>query len=506
MRIPRRRLLRAGGAGAAALALAGCEGAVSRIASSLGDGVPASVRLPAGEEPDAAFHLLSRAGLGARPGEAEEVRARGAAAWVEEQIAADGLDDLPCELRARRFESPGLPPGDAFEFKREVILREHARATLLRAVYSRRRLREAMAAFWTDHFNLDTGKGAGAWLVPSHDREAVRRHALGSFRALLRASALSPAMLVYLDGKENRVRGPGDRPNENFARELLELHTLGVHGGYTQGDVVAAARCLSGWHLREGREFRRGTVEFRAGDHDDGAKTVLGTRIPAGAGAEDVDLLLDVLCAHPATARHLAWKLCRRFVGEEPPASLVERAAAAFRGGARGGAMELAPPLRLILLSEEFAASRGRKVKRPFHFVVSALRGLAADTHAGPPLLQVLARLGQPSFQHPTPDGYPEEPEPWMGTLLWRWNFALALPANRVAGTRVDLGALVAACGGEGAVRSPADLAPLLLGRRATAAERAAVEGHAARGFSAERDRFAEGVGLLLASPAFQVC
>ncbi|MCK6480639.1 MAG: DUF1800 domain-containing protein [Planctomycetes bacterium] len=498
----RRRLLRAGGAGAAALALAGCEGALSRAASLLGQGVPGTIDLAAGESPDPAFHLLARAAMGPRPGEVEEVRAAGAAAWIEAQLAADLLDDGACELRARRFESPHLPPGDAFEFKREVILREHARATLLRAVYSRRRLRETMAAFWSDHFNLDTGKGSGAWLVPSHDRDAVRRHALGSFRELLRASALSPAMLVYLDGKENRVRRPGDRPNENFARELLELHTLGVRGGYTQGDVVEAARCLSGWHLREGREWRRGSVEFRAGDHDDGAKTVLGRRIPAGAGEEDVDLLLGILCDHPATSRHVARRLCRRLVADDPPEPLVERAAAAFRAAD----LAVGPLLRTILLSEEFAASRGGKVKRPLGFVVSALRALAADTHAGPALLEFLSRLGQPPFQYPTPDGYPEEPEPWMGTLLWRWNFALALPANRVAGTTVDLAALVRAAGGEGAVRSPADLAPLLLGRRARAAERAAVEGHARGPLSSGRDRFAEGVGLLLASPGFQAC
>jgi uncharacterized protein (DUF1800 family) len=304
-------------------------------------------------------------------------------------------------------------------------------------------------------------------------------------------------MLVYLDGKANRVRGAG-KPNENYARELLELHTLGVHGGYTQGDVMEAARALSGWHLRERKEFRRGSVEFRKEDHDDGAKTVLGTRIPAGAGERDLDLLLDILCAHPATSRFVAGKVCRRLVADDPPPSLVERAAAAFRAGG----LDVRPLVRTILLSEEFAASRGAKVKRPLHFVVGALRALAADTHAHPALLDTLSRLGQAPFQHPTPDGYPDEPEPWMGTLLWRWNFAVSLATGRIPETRVDLGALVAATG----ARSPADLAPLLLGRTATAAERAAIEGHARAPFAAGRDRFAEGVGLLLASPGFQRC
>jgi uncharacterized protein (DUF1800 family) len=358
-----------------------------------------------------------------------------------------------------------------------------------------------MVEFWSDHFNVDTGKSTCAWLKPADDRTVIRPRALGSFRDLLRASALSPAMLVYLDGKENRVRA-GGRPNENYARELLELHTLGVHGGYGQGDVVEAARALSGWHLREGKEWRRGTVEFRREDHDDGAKTVLGKRIPAGAGERDLDLLLDILCAHPATPRHLARKVCRRLVADDPPASLVERAAAEFRAAD----LSVAALVRTVLLSEEFAAARGTKVKRPFHFVVGALRALAADTHAPGGLLSFLARMGQMPFQYPTPDGYPEEPEPWTGTILWRWNFAVALATGRIERTRVDLPALVAAAGGESAVRSPADLAPLLLGRRATAAERAAVEGHAPGPVSAGRDRFAEGVGLLLASPGFQGC
>jgi len=502
VRVSRRRLLRAGAAGAAGIAAAGCERAVSGAAAFLGQRVPDRVALSDGDAPDASFHLLQRAGMGPWPGEAEEVRALGTADWVEEQVHPDGIEDLACELRARRFESLHHAAGDAFEFKRAVIVRELARATLLRAVYSRRRLRETMVAFWTDHLNVDVGKGACAWLKPSDDRDVVRPRALGSFRALLRASALSPAMLVYLDGKENRVRAPGERPNENYARELLELHTLGVHGGYTQGDVVEAARCLSGWHLREGKEWKRGTVEFRRGDHDDGEKRVLGKRIPAGAGEEDLDLLLGILCAHPATARFVAWKVCRRLVADDPPAGLVDRAAAEFRATD----LSIAALLRAVLLSGEFAAARGTKVKRPFHFVVSALRALGADTHAEPPLLDFLSRMGQAPFQHPTPDGYPEEPEPWMGTLLWRWNLALALPAGRFPGVRVDIPSLAEACGGAGTVRSPADLAPLLLGRRATAPERAAVEKHSPQGFGAGTNRFAEGLGLLLASPAFQRC
>jgi hypothetical protein len=465
----------------------------------MGHRVPERVTLADGERPSATHLLLDRAGFGPWPGETDRVETMGAEAWLDEQLEPERLNDFACDLRARGFESLHLPPGDAFEFKRPVILEELARATLLRAVYSKRRLLEVMVGFWSDHFNVDTGKGDVAWLKTSEDRDVIRKHALGNFRDLVRASALSPAMLVYLDGTRNRVGRPGEKPNENYARELMELHTLGVDGGYTQDDVMEAARALTGWHVRDGG-WRRGAVEFDGERHDDGRKTVLGQVIPAGGGERDLDLLLEILCAHPAAARYVAHRLCRRLVSEDPPASLVDRAARAFRDA------DFAIPalLRTILLSEEFRNSGGERLKRPFHFVVSALRAVAADTHAPRGLLDYLGRMGQAPFQYPTPDGYPLEPAPWRGTLLWRWNFALSLMTQRLPGTRTNVGALVRATGGKGVILCAADLAPLLLGRRATEAERRAVLSHAPGGPEDEPHRFAEGLGLLLASPGFQ--
>jgi uncharacterized protein (DUF1800 family) len=296
-------------------------------------------------------------------------------------------------------------------------------------------------------------------------------------------------MLVYLDGEQNTKRTPEEKPNENYARELLELHTLGVKGGYTQEDVMEAARCLTGWRVR--RKWRKGHVEFRARAHDTGKKVVLGETIPAGGGEKDLQLLLDIVCAHPSTARFISTKLCRRLVADEPPASLVDRVTALFvkTGG------EIKPLIREILLSVEFAASRGARVKRPFRFVVSALRALGADTHAKRPLHETLQRLGQPLFEFPTPDGYPDAPAPWVGTLLWRWNFALALAKGALPGVKVNLDALGKALGGEAVTFKRAF--SYALGRAPSAAEQKVLS-------PAWTQDPRVALGLILSSPAYQ--
>jgi uncharacterized protein (DUF1800 family) len=301
-------------------------------------------------------------------------------------------------------------------------------------------------------------------------------------------------MLVYLDGKENRRAKPDDIPNENYARELLELHTLGIHGGYTQQDVYEVARCLTGWQLRT--RWRKGTVYFDPALHDDGEKTVLGYRIPGGGGEKDLDRVVEIVCRHPSTARFIATKLARKFVSENPPGDLIDRVAGVF--AETDG--DLKSLLREILFSKEFKAARGVKFKRPFHFIVSSLRSLGADTHAHAPLIEYLLRMGHAPFQHPTPDGYPDEAAPWLGTLLWRWNFALALAANQAPSVKVTPERLVEAIGG----LSPAKLLPHFVGREGTAAELRALESFMSdRGLNTS-ERKAELLGLILASPAFQ--
>jgi len=505
----RRTLLKTLGLTGATLPLLGCERLISGVTQQMGQSIPgpASLAIADGQQIDPAFHLLSRAAYGLWPGDLDRVRALGTTKWIEEQLAPENIDDTACDLRARRFETIWHDPGTCYEYKKPVLREEITRHTLLRAVYSKRQLFEVMVGFWTDHLNIDLEKGDCIYLKPSDDRLVIRAHALGKFKELIRASATSPAMLVYLDGKENKRKDPGDVPNENYARELLELHTLGVDGGYSQSDVYEVARSLTGWRLRTG--WRKGTVYFDPDLHDVGEKRVLGQLIPAGGGAADLDRIIDIVCSHPSTARHIATKLVRRFVADEVPASLVTRIAEVFN--ATDG--DIKSLLRTIFASDEFKAAKGLKLKRPFQYIVSSLRAIGADTHAHQPLIEYLQRMGQGPFQHPTPDGYPERAAPWLGTLLWRWNFAFALASNRVPTITVALDQLVGAIGSSvvDGLR-PERLIAYFIGRAGSAAEiRALADYVGPQQLSDVNDagyanKHAELVALVLASPAFQRC
>jgi uncharacterized protein (DUF1800 family) len=269
----------------------------------------------------------------------------------------------------------------------------------------------------------------------------------------------------------------------------MELHTMGVHGGYTQQDVYEAARCLSGWTFDRNRFFAMNAGEsfFKPDWHDDGEKYLLGQVIPAGGGEKDLDRLVEIVCSHPSTAKFLATKLCKRFVSMEPPTSVVEKVAAEFTR-TRG---DIKCALRVLFGSTEFAESRGQLLKRPLKFMVSALRALMADTQADKAVLEPLQRMGHGLFQYPTPDGYPDEELPWMGTLMWRWNFGMALAAGKQNGVRVNLYDL----------RRQMKFVPEawfahLIGRAPKPEELAAVQ----------TEDETQLVGLILASPAFQRC
>jgi uncharacterized protein (DUF1800 family) len=433
----------------------------------------------------------------------------------------------------------------------QAILFDLAGAKLQRAVYSDRQLQEVMTDFWFNHFNVFFGKNLDRYLVAGYERDAIRPHVFGRFRDLLGATAKHPAMLVYLDnarsmvadsmrryspaprgglrgmgrpgaaqGRFARRMGPSDstaararpqRPtglNENYARELMELHTLGVDGGYTQHDVIAVARALTGWTVERGMGRRNGEAEpsfvFRPQLHDFGPKTILGHDFPAGRGQDEGEAVLDLLARSPATARHIAIKLAQRFVADDPPAALVERLAQTFLR--TDG--DLAAVTRALFTSPELydARYRGAKVKTPLEFVASALRAAGADVGPSRGVLQALRQLGQVPYLSSAPTGYPATSAEWTnsGAMLNRMNFALALAAGRIDGVTVDAERFRAALRDPETQARIAALAralmpaggdPRLLATIAADVDRQQGDGTAAA---------ARALGLLLASPDFQ--
>ncbi|MEM8960061.1 MAG: DUF1800 domain-containing protein [Acidobacteriota bacterium] len=491
MSLSRRTLFRLGGVATAGTALAGCDTLIETVFPGLQ--APASLtgpfRVPQSDRVGRLRHVMERLSFGLRPEDWHRALDTGGGdedtaieRFIDQQLHPERIDDRRADHTVRRLETIRLPQRELFEYQPRLLLAELTRHALLRAIHSQRQLHEVMVGFWTDHFNIDISKGDCEHLLPAHDRDVIRRHALGRFPELLRAVALSPAMLWYLDGRVNRRRHYGDQPNENYARELLELHTLGVDGGYSQRDVMETARALTGWHVRSEERFAKGKIEFDIEAHDRGPKEVLGHRLAPGRGEQDTHDVLRIAAHHPATARHLASKLCRRFIDDDPDPTAIAVTARAFEES-RG---DIRRTLATLFSTDAFLRARGTQLKRPFHFVVSALRAIAADTDAGEAMQRYLLSMGQAPFQYPTPDGYPLEPAPWRGTLLWRWNLASALVDGRIDGTRVDRRRL------EDDLVGPSGVAAHLLGRRPSEAEQVAAH-HAA-----------DPLALLLASPAFQ--
>lgn len=478
----RRTFLQLLGLGGAS-ALTGCDAATDALYGLLDPKPGADWQPPALGEIDLASHVLSRIAYGARPGDYQRVKALGVDAFIEQQLNHQTIRDVRSDWKVAPIESLAQPTGELYEYDAGRLLSDLTRYKLMRGATSERQLFEVMVDFWTDHFNIVSQKGDCKWLKAADDRHVIRRHALGSFGDLVRASALSPAMLIYLDGHDNKVEQPGDRPNENYARELLELHTLGVHGGYTQRDVMEVARCLSGWtYQHKPFRFRAARVAFDLKRHDQGRKEVLGHGIPAGAGAEDLQRVLDIVCVHASTARHLATKLCRWFVADPPPENAVTATADGFL--ASGG--DIRATLRSLFATDAFRTTRGNLFKRPLRFIISALRATGAQSDCGEPLIAYLHAMGHAPFQYPTPDGYPIDMQPWLGTLLWRWKFGAAIQNNRIQGTTLDNNEMIERFG------DTQKLAAHLMGRKPNDTERKVL------------DETESPLALLLAGPAFQ--
>ncbi|HTS26560.1 MAG TPA: DUF1800 domain-containing protein [Bryobacteraceae bacterium] len=343
----------------------------------------------------------------------------------------------PPELR-RKIEMANGPA--------QVVARDLMEGKLLRAIYSNRQLSEILDDFWFNHFNIYLEKGADRYLVTGYERDVIRPHVLGKFRDLLEATAKSPAMLFYLDNWQSagpnapQPRGGAKKAarglNENYGRELLELHTLGVDGGYTQKDVSEVARCFTGWTINQPQ--RGGSFTFNPRLHDTGQKVVLGVTIPAGGGMEDGEKVLDIVAHHPSTARFISRKLAQRFVADDPPAPLVDRMAQTFLK--TGG--DLRQVMRTMLESKEFWSEGAwrSKVKSPLEMVASAVRSVNGDVDFAFPLANQVAQLGEPLYRKVEPTGYSNSSEEWMNSagLVARMNFALQLAGDKVPGVKVD--------------------------------------------------------------------
>jgi len=378
--------------------------------------MPPEQAIPAADNPS--LHLLNRLSWGVRPEEITRAQAIGYEAYLDEQLNAENIDDSDMNERLKNLpilamdrESVSLLAEP--EYRTYLALIE---GMVLRAVHSKRQLEERMAEFWLDLFNI-ASDDLSMDLIALH-RDVIRPNALGNFRDMLFGTARSPAMLYYLDNYLNEA----EHPNENYARELMELHTLGVDGGYSETDVKEVARAFTGWTIRDATETG---FFFDPNMHDTGEKFILGHTLPAERGIEDGLHVLTILNNHPSTARFICGKLCVRFVSDSPPQSLIDSAAQVWIENPG----EIKPVLRHIFLSEEFRQSTGQKLRRPLDFFIGALRASGTEIREIYVLIEMLQELAQVPYGWQPPNGYPDAAGAWANStgLLARWNVAMRL-------------------------------------------------------------------------------
>ena len=532
-----------------------------------------STALPVGaqtpEDTARAVHLLRRATWGVRPTDISAVLAAGHDKWLDRQLHPERIVDDATSTRLQQMPlitasmsqlyrdfspMPGQQAAIAAQMqmmtdsaranverraqlmtaeqRRERQMRSPQRlmqelisAKITRSIYTERQLEDVMTDFWYNHFNVFFNKGQDRYLVADYERTAIRPHVFGRFEDMLLATAQHPAMLFYLDNwqsvyvdstmlrrrpAQQNVRSRG--LNENYARELMELHTLGVDGGYTQKDVIEVARAFTGWSFQQPNlraiqdmdvaELPEIRFQFRPQMHDPREKVVLGQTLPAGRGIEDGRDVIRLLARHPSTARFIATKLAERFVADEPPADVVDHLAAVFTR-TNGDLREVT---RALFSNEMFyrADYRGTKVKTPYELVVSALRTTNADITTSRRSMELLRTMGHLPYSEPTPTGFPVMSEDWVnsGAMLNRMNFGLDLAAGRVDGARVNPATLIA--NNQRGEPLPALLATLLPG---TDTERLAGQIRADLAQQTDtqpRARVARALGLVIGSPDFQ--
>ncbi|HUR13967.1 MAG TPA: DUF1800 domain-containing protein [Mycobacteriales bacterium] len=377
---------------------------------------------------DSALHAARRLTYGATPALVAHLRQVGLSAWLDEQLAA--TPDLGGTVASLGASSLPLPSSVLMSAKADLVTDLQA-ATFARAVWGERQLAEVLVEVWSNHLSVFAESPEVGALKLADDRDVVRTHALGTFREMLAASLQSPAMLTYLSNRWSRA----PRPNENYARELLELHTVGVRAGYRQRDVRDAAKVLTGLSVDD-----NGLFTYRPQWHVTGPVRVLGWRHANADAAQGLEVALSLaayLAAHPSTAHRIAEKLVRRFVSDTPPPGLVESAARVYRASDTA----IVPVVRHVVLSKEFAEAADRKTQRPLEWAAFAARALglqqAPDMHVhGAGVVRLLERLGQTPFGWRPPDGYPDTSPAWAtsASLLSRWNIAQELVSGAAPG------------------------------------------------------------------------
>ncbi len=461
--------------------------------------------------PRAALHLLNRLGFGPRPGDVQRVLSRGLERYAMDQLEPG--PDPEVDSRLRGLTTLQYPISQVLALynadNRAIgpINDELVSARIIRAAHAENQLQEVLVDFWFNHFNVNIADGFVRYSIAAYERDAIRPHVLGRFRDLLGATAAHPTMLFYLDNYLSTVsRTVNGRLvqglNENYGRELLELHTVGVDAGYTQEHVFDAARCFTGWGIDNTRTG--GNFAYRAQNHDAGAKSVFGLEVPAGGGREDGEKLLDYLAVHPATARFVSRKLAQRFVADDPPARLVDRMAASFVES--GG--QITTVLRAMVGTSEFWAEAfaSGKPRTPYEYAISAIRAANGQVTQGRGVSTALASMGMPLYQCVPPTGYSNRGADWLNPSgqLARMNFGLDLGISAVAGVTSDARAAVRAAGGtaDEVPSSSAALSREIFAGNLSDATRSSVGRVAVGGPVSASARI---LGLLLASPEMQV-
>jgi hypothetical protein len=451
--------------------------------------------------------LIHRATQGFQSGAFEEAQGMGYGAWLEWQLAPESIDDTALDAILGGFPNMTMSTKEIWDAYGGVMgegtvpITELRAATLLRSIYTRRQLQERMVEFWTDHFNIYPD-GLARFMKTADDRDVIRAHALGNFEDLLRASAKSAAMSNYLNNATSSV----GNINENYSRELMELHTLGVDGPYNEQDVKELARCFTGWSFYRQTQPQFGEFLFRVPFHDDEAKIVLGQAISAGGGIADGEFMITYLANHPSTAEFVTRKMARWLLGYDPSSQVIDPAVQAFLN--TGG--EIKDVLRVLLAPSMISLlplDGQAKLRRPQHFVFTILRSTQPDIDPNIAPLAVMNRLGllgHVPFQWVSPDGYPDDIESWGSGLLSRWDLASLLFNNQVPGIDFTGPRYLALLGGVADNQIAARINHVLTGGRLDPADvaevQAYIDGAPSVTLQVVRDAFA----LSASSPSFQ--